>query len=82
MSVDGKTKADSSEPPKTSPVVLLLGTLGDTTWRMFVPTVGLMSAGYYADKEFATFPWLFLLGLLAGTIISGFLINNQLSKKV
>ena len=67
-------------PPDRSPVVLLLGTIADTTWRMFVPTVGGMSLGYFADQAMKTKPWLFIAGLGIGSIIAGVLITKQLKK--
>lgn len=82
MRPDGKPTAEVTEEPTKSPVILLLGAFGDTTWRMFVPTVGFMTAGFYADKEFSSFPWLFIAGLVIGSIIAGYLIKQQLSKKV
>lgn len=82
MRTNGKTKPEATEEPTTSPVILLLGAFGDTTWRMFVPTIGFMTAGFYADKEYGTFPWLFIAGLIVGSVIAGYLIKQQLSKKV
>ena len=63
-----------------SPVVLLLGDLGDTTWRMFVPTVGLLLVGVYVDDHMHTKPWGLLAGITLGTLIAGFLIRKQLRK--
>ena len=75
------TKTDHvPSPPDHSTVVLMLGAIADTTWRMFLPTVGLMSAGYFADQALGTKPWLFALGVIAGSIIAGLLVRNQLRK--
>jgi len=82
MTTEGKTKPKAAEEPTNAPVILLLGAFGDTTWRMFVPTIGLMTAGFYADKSYDTFPWLFIVGLVAGSTVAGYLVYKQLSKKV
>lgn len=74
--------SDEAQEPTNSPVAFMLGTIGDTTWRMFVPTVGLMSAGYFADRALGTKPWLFISGVVLGFIIAGLLIRNQFRKQL
>lgn len=78
MSDESKSPDDRPTPPKFSAVVLLLRDLGETTWRMFVPTVGLMTLGYWADSQLHTKPWLFALGVIVGGLIAGYLIRKQL----
>lgn len=73
-----KNSDDKATPPDKSTVILLLGTIGDTTWRMFVPTIGLTVAGVYADKMFGTKPWLTVAGIGLGTLIAGLLVKRQL----
>jgi hypothetical protein len=70
--------SDTPRPPDTSTVVLLLGTIGDTTWRMFVPTIGLTVLGVYGDNTLATKPWLTIAGIIIGTALAIVLIRNQL----
>jgi hypothetical protein len=65
-------------PPDTSTVVLLLGTIGDTTWRMFVPTIGLTVLGLLADKWLGTTPWLMTLGIILGTLGAYALVRRQI----
>ena len=73
--------ADTSQtPPEKSTVILLLSDLGDTTWRMFVPTVGLLLLGVYVDGNFGTKPWGLIAGIVLGSLIAGFLIKKQLQK--
>ena len=67
-------------PPKSSPVVLLLGTLADTTWRMFVPTVLLALLGAYADTKLHTEPVFTIIGGFGGFAASCYLIYRQLKK--
>jgi hypothetical protein len=71
---------DHSQPPSSSTVILLLVTMGDTTWRMFVPTIGLMVLGLWADHVFGTKPWLMTLGLVVGTFLAGVLVKDQLKR--
>lgn len=73
------SRPDTPEPPKdTSTVILLLGTIADTTWRMFVPTLTGIVGGFFTDKALGTTPWLFALGTILGCIIAGLLIKQQL----
>jgi F0F1-type ATP synthase assembly protein I len=74
--------SDESQEPTSLPVAFMLGTIGDTTWRMFVPTVGLMSAGYLVDKTLGTKPWFFISGVVLGSIVAGLLIRNQFRKQL
>ncbi len=75
-------KPGDSTPPSTekSPVVLLLRDVGDTTWRMFVPTIGLTLVGVYLDIRWDTMPWLTLVGAAVGGLIAAFFVKKQLQK--
>lgn len=70
-------KSDATPPPKTSTVVLLLGTIADTTWRMFAPTLGLAALGLWADESWTTGPLWSLTGVFTGIVIAGLLIRQQ-----
>lgn len=63
-----------------SAVVFMLSTIADTTWRMFIPTIGFTFLGWLGDKQWGTKPWLFILGIIIGATISALLIRRQLSK--
>ena len=65
-------------PPDKSTVVLLLGTIADTTWRMFVPTIGLTILGLVADKMLRTTPWLMTLGIILGVLAAFVLVRRQI----
>lgn len=67
-------------PPPLSTVALLLGTIADTTWRMFIPTVGGILLGMEADRKFHTTPWGMIVGLAFGTYATYFLIRSQMKK--
>jgi hypothetical protein len=73
------TKGDDHHaPPTPSTVILMLTTIGDTTWRMFVPTIGLLLVGVWCDGQFGTKPWITVAGILLGSLLSGLLVRNQL----
>jgi hypothetical protein len=73
-------RRDEALTPDKSPVILLLGTLGDTTWRMFFPTIGGTVVGIYGDNILHIKPWLTISGVLIGALIAAFLIRTQLKK--
>lgn len=81
MSKPSHDEASSSDTPPSA-VNFMLVTIADTTWRMFVPTVGLICLGYWADGQLGTKPWLFVAGVLIGFAIAGLLVMQQLKKKV
>lgn len=59
-------------------VSVLWRTLLGTTWRMVVPTVGLFLLGVWADRQFATKPWLMFAGLVVGIALAAGLITHQI----
>lgn len=65
-------------PPDRSTVVLLLGTIADTTWRMFIPTIGLTILGLLADKALHTTPWLLTIGIVLGVLAAFVLVRRQI----
>lgn len=58
---------------------VLLGTIGDTTWRMFVPSVGFALLGVWADNQFNTKPWLMVLGIVLGFLGAFLLVKKQVN---
>lgn len=60
--------------------LVMIATMADTTWRMFVPTVGLIVAGDALDGRFTTRPWLMLTGALIGSLLAALLIKRQLQR--
>lgn len=80
MSTSKPTRDAPDTPPQRSTALLLLGDIGSTTWRMFVPTVGLALLGRVADDVTGTTaPWLLLLGASVGAVVAGVLIKRQLT---
>jgi len=67
-------------PPDRSTVILLLGTIGDTTWRMFVPTIGLTILGLLIDKWLHTTPWVMATGIALGAYVAFVLVRRQMKE--
>ena len=80
MKVSPNHSDDTPTPPDKSTVVLLLGSIADTTWRMFVPSIGMTLLGVVADNTFDTKPWLTLLGIALGVAATIVLVRNQFKK--
>ena len=74
------------EPPvvpsgvETDSVVAVVQTIGDTTWRMFVPTVGFTLLGVWLDGLWNTKPWLMIAGIAVGVLASVLLVREQLRR--
>jgi hypothetical protein len=56
---------DDKRPADMSPALIVMATIGDTTWRMFIPVFGGAIIGYGIDSVAASRP----VGVLAGTFI-------------
>lgn len=67
-------------PPEKSTVILLLKAAADTTWRMFVPTIGGTLLGVTIDKSAGTLPWWTIIISLIGVTLTVLLIRDQLKK--
>lgn len=76
---NGASGAHDKPPakPAKSAAILLLGDIANTTWRMFVPTVGLLLLGVYIDDQFDTKPLALLIGAALGFILAIWLIIKQ-----
>lgn len=67
-----------SVPGSRDTAVSLLTTMADTTWRMFVPSVGLTLLGVWLDSELDTKPWLMVAGIVLGCSAAFLLVKKQL----
>lgn len=76
---DSEKNGGHDTPPQPGAAYLIMSMM-DTTWRMFVPTVGLLLVGNALDEHFGTKPWLLLAGAIAGGAIAAILIKLQLAK--
>ncbi len=61
-------------------VFTLLRTLGDTSWRMLLPTALLAAGGLWADLHWQTKPWLTVLSVPLGLGVSVWLVRRQLRR--
>ncbi len=77
MRAPDDTPSGTPRPPERTTVVLLLATMLDTTWRMFVPTLGLTALGLWADTSWGTGPLWSLVGVTIGIVIAALLIRQQ-----
>lgn len=69
---------DDKTLPPAKTVAILLGTAADTTWRLFLPSIGGTLLGLWADKSWDTTPWLTATGVVLGSVIAGYLVYNQI----
>lgn len=74
-------KSDDTTLASRSPVVSIVTTIGDTTWRMFLPTIGLLLVGRAIDDEYSVKPLGMVLGIVIGSIIAAILVMRQLNNK-
>lgn len=76
-----KAPRETQEPqPAKSQTAILLTTMADTSWRMFVPTIGLLLLGKWADSWLGTEPIVLLIGLALGVIASIWLVIKQIKE--
>jgi F0F1-type ATP synthase assembly protein I len=75
-----KKSEDKQQPPEKSTAIILFYIAADTTWRMFVPTLGGTILGLWADSVWHTEPWWSIAGLTVGIIVTALLIKQQYNK--
>jgi hypothetical protein len=80
MSTSQNKRDETPAPPDKSTVLFLLGTMADTTWRMFVPIIGLAIAGVALDVNLHTKPWLTIIGIVLGIAIASVLVLRQVKR--
>ena len=68
------------ESTEVETIKVLMGTIGDTTWRMFVPSVGFTLLGAYLDGLLQTKPWLMIVGIVVGFFGAFLLVKFQLER--
>lgn len=75
------TSPEESEPQiSQNAVLILVGDIADTTWRMFIPTAGLGVIGFYLDSFWGTSPILAIAGVFIGAGLAALLVRQQLRK--
>lgn len=80
MSTSPNKGDDNPVPPSASTVVLLLLTIADTTWRLFIPSIGFTIVGLVLDKQLDTTPWIMVGSIILGVGIAILLVRKQLKK--
>lgn len=66
--------------PVTGSAFVIVRTIGDTTWRMFVPSVGFTLLGVWLDSLAGTKPWLMFGGVIVGAVGAYLLVNQQINR--
>jgi hypothetical protein len=74
---DGKKNIQTAGEPEA--LGTILATIGDTTWRMFVPSVGFTLLGVWLDSVLATKPWLMFVGIVIGFAFAILLVRRQIT---
>lgn len=80
MADTSATTPGSHEARSKSVALPVLLDMADTTWRMFVPTIGLLLVGRHFDVKFGMKPWFMLAGVAVGALIAAVLIKSQMSR--
>ncbi len=77
ISPDGSDEQNT--PPESSSTVVFMA-IADTTWRMFVPSIGFTLLGVWLDNKLQTAPWLLFLGIIVGLSVAAWAVKIQLKK--
>ena len=78
MSTPSSDHDAQQTPPNSSTVILLLRDIGDTTWRMFIPTIGFTLLGVWTDSLLDSKPIGLIIGVIVGGLAAFWLIRMQL----
>lgn len=79
--VSSREKDSQKSPPEPRSTVVFM-TIADTTWRMFVPSIGCTFLGIWVDSKLGTAPWLLFVGVAVGFIIAGLAVRLQYKKLI
>ena len=75
-----ETDASASKTDDFNAATLLTKTMIGTTWRMFLPTVGLTLLGLWLDDRTGLKHKLTLMGIAIGVIVATVLVFLQIAK--
>ena len=67
----------NSHKPQSDSIYLIMS-MADTTWRMFVPSIGMTLLGVWLDTVFTTKPWLMIIGIIVGFAFAILLVRKQM----
>lgn len=73
-------KTDISVSKTDNSATLLMKTMVGTTWRVFLPTIGLTLLGLWLDNVINMKPWLMVAGISLGFAVSFSLVWLQVAK--
>jgi hypothetical protein len=73
-------KTDISVSKTDDSATLLMKTMVGTTWRVFLPTIGLTLLGLWLDNVINMKPWLMVAGISLGFAVSFSLVWLQVAK--
>ena len=73
-------KTDISVSKTDNSATLLMKTMVGTTWRVFLPTIGLPLLGLWLDNVINMKPWLTFGGIAIGVIVAAVLVWLQVAK--
>ncbi len=73
-------KTDISVSKTDDSTTLLMKTMIGTTWRVFLPTIGLTLLGLWLDNVINMKPWLTFGGIAIGVIVAVVLVWLQVVK--
>lgn len=73
-------KTDISVSKTDDSTTLLMKTMAGTTWRVFLPTIGLTLLGLWLDNVINMKPWLTFGGIAIGVIVAAVLVWLQVAK--
>lgn len=76
----GKPTVQDGSSTEVETARVLLGTIGDTTWRMFVPSIGFTLFGVWLDSITGMKPWLMLTGVVLGFAMAVILVRRQVDQ--
>lgn len=74
----GTPLKDGQKTASEDTTLVMLATIGDTTWRMFVPSIGFTLLGVWADRTWETTPWLMAIGIVIGFTGAFLLVKKQI----
>lgn len=77
MKTGTKKEASVSRVTEDEARLVVFATIADTTWRMFVPVIGLTLVGYVVDRVFETLPVGVFTGLGVGIVLAVALVVQQ-----
>lgn len=80
MGHESRQPQKRSTVPDMSTVFVIMGTIGETTWRMFTPVITLLVLGLWLDHKTGHKPWFSLGGVLIGFALAIALVALQYNK--